>query len=302
MRLWVKIKPVKRLLSLLVSLILLSSVAAAAQQASLAGNVIHLPVLTFVDQVFQIELSIVEATDPVEVLLTHASELTNANTDDAASFDGVMLSIPSIDVDGTIYWANFRLLSAEPPTFVLGAAGTVASNPPLQSCTRPEPDSSHGPDETTLISGFLVPPSEIFDGGPGPDGIPAIQSPLFSNDFALTDIQPDHLVIGVKINVGDSSKVYPISRFAAGVSVVNDRVGDMDVVATGSASQNFAVVYNRQLEDCTTLNFNPVENQLPVVMIDDEGNRWDIFGTALSGPRVGTRLQKTNSYIAYWLA
>jgi len=51
MRLWVKIKPVKRLLSLLVSLILLSSVAAAAQQASLAGNVIHLPVLTFVDQV-----------------------------------------------------------------------------------------------------------------------------------------------------------------------------------------------------------------------------------------------------------
>tara|TARA_B100000809_G_scaffold40260_1_gene35216 strand:+ start:4427 stop:5851 length:1425 start_codon:yes stop_codon:yes gene_type:complete len=462
MRLWVKIKPVKRLLSLLVSLILLSSVAAAVQQASLAGNVIHLPVLTFVDQVFQIELSIVEATDPVEVLLTHASELTNANTDGAASFDGVMLSIPSIDVDGTIYWANFRLLSAEPPTFVLGAAGTVASNPPLQSCTRPEPDSSHGPDETTLISGFLVPPSEIFDGGPGPDGIPAIQSPLFSNDFALTDIQPDHLVIGVKIgddvrayphaimdyheivndrfsfdgfnrdvslsycpltgsavlwksflssantsfgvsgllynsnlilydretqslwsqmleqaisgqetrripdklqvvetswetwlemypqtlllmieqsefnfpydrypctdsslqfpvnnsnddrlhrkervlgiNVGDSSKVYPISRFAGGVSVVNDRVGDMDVVATGSASQNFAVVYNRQLEDCTTLNFNPVENQLPVVMIDDEGNRWDIFGTALSGPRVGTRLQKTNSYIAYWLA
>jgi len=106
MRLWVKIKPVKRLLSLLVSLILLSSVAAAVQQASLAGNVIHLPVLTFVDQVFQIELSIVEATDPVEVLLTHASELTNANTDGAASFDGVMLSIPSIDVDGTIYWAN----------------------------------------------------------------------------------------------------------------------------------------------------------------------------------------------------
>ena len=92
----------------------------------------------------------------------------------------------------------------------------------------------------------------------------------------------------------------PIS--SGGVSVVNDRVGDMDVVATGSASQNFAVVYNRQLEDCTTLNFNSVKNQLPVVMIDNEGNRWDIFGTALSGPRAGTQLQKTNSYIAYWLA
>ena len=134
------------------------------------------------------------------------------------------------------------------------------------------------------------------------DGYPCTDSSL---QFPVNNSNDDRLhrkerVLG--INVGDSSKVYPISRFAGGVSVVNDRVGDMDVVATGSASQNFAVVYNRQLEDCTTLNFNPVENQLPVVMIDDEGNRWDIFGTALSGPRVGTRLQKTNSYIAYWLA
>ena len=468
MRLFVQFKPVKHLLSLLVSLILLANTPAAAQQASLAGNVIHLPVVTFMDQLFQIELSIVAGSNPVEVLLVHASELTDANTDGASSFDGVTLSIPSIFVDGVNYWVNFSLLTAEPPTFVLAAAGTAIANPPLQNCTRPEPDLSHGPDETTLISGFLVPPSEIFDGGPGPDGIPAIQSPLFTNAFAITDIQPENLIIGVKIgddvrayphsimeyheivndrfsfdglnrdvslsycpltgsavlwksflssantssgvsgllynsnlilydretqslwsqmleqaisgeetrripeklqvvettwktwlqmypqtllmmiepsefnfpyeffpyglyrsdssllfpvnnsdddrlhrkervlgiNVGNSSKVYPISRFAAGVSVVNDRIGDMDmdVVAAGSAGQNFAVVYNRQLEDCTTLNFNSVENQLPVVMIDNEGNRWDIFGTALSGPRAGTQLQKTNSYIAYWLA
>ena len=109
-----------------------------------------------------------------------------------------------------------------------------------------------------------------------------------------------HRVLG--INVGDSSKVYPISGFSAGVSVVNDIVGDMDVVATGSSDQNFAVIFNRQLEDCTVLEFSAVQNQLPVVMMDNEGTSWDVFGKAVSGPHVGASLRKTNSYIAYWFA
>ena len=459
-------KRVESLPLLLVCLVLLANNPSAAQPAILSGNTIHLPVVTLGAQAFQVELTIVEGSSPVEVLVTQVTELTDANTDGASSFDGVTLSIPYIVVAGVDYWVNFSLLTTEPPTFVLADAGTLEASPPLLSCTRPEPDLTNGPDDTPLIGGFLVPPSEIFDGGPGPDGIPAIQSPLFTNNFVLTDIQPDNLVIGVKIgnnarayphsimdyheivndrfsfdglnrdvslsycpltgsavlwksflgsadtsfgvsgllynsnlilydretqslwsqmleqaisgeetrripdklqvvettwetwlemypqtlllmieasefnfpydrypygtyrtdsslqfpvnnsddgrlhrkervlgiNVGGSSKVYPVSRFAAGVSVVNDRVGDMDVVATGSAGQNFAVIYNRQLEDCTTLEFSPVENQLPVIMVDNEGNQWDVFGTALSGPRTGTQLQKTNSYIAYWLA
>ncbi len=104
------------------------------------------------------------------------------------------------------------------------------------------------------------------------------------------------------INVGLSSKVYSISNFGGDVTVVNDTVGTMDVVAIGSATQNFGVVFNRQLEDYTTLEFTPVQNQLPVVMTDTEGNLWNVFGEAISGPRAGTQLQKTNSYIAYWFA
>ena len=104
------------------------------------------------------------------------------------------------------------------------------------------------------------------------------------------------------INVGDSSKVYPIDTFSSAVEVVNDRVGSMDVIAAGSSSQNFAVVFNRQLEDCTTLDFTAVQNRLPVVMVDNEGTEWDVFGHAVSGPRTGASLQKTNSYISYWFA
>jgi hypothetical protein len=104
------------------------------------------------------------------------------------------------------------------------------------------------------------------------------------------------------INVADKSKVYPIDRFDTGVEVINETVGDMNVVVAGSSGINFGVAFNRELEDCTVLEFEAVQDQLPVVMLDDEGNEWDIFGTAVSGPRTGQHLQKTNSYIAYWYA
>ena len=104
------------------------------------------------------------------------------------------------------------------------------------------------------------------------------------------------------INVGDSSRVYPVESFSNGVEVINESVGDMQVVAAGSSGHNFGVVFNRQLEDCTVLEFQAVQNQLPVVMQDNEGNEWDIFGVAVSGNRTGQQLQKTNSYIAYWFA
>lgn len=457
-----------RHLSLALCLCLLTINTLAAQPASLTGNIINLPVVIVADQAFQVELTIIADTDPVEVLVTDFSELNDPDTTAASIFDGVNLSIPSIEVAAALYWAEFSLLSTNPTTFVLADAGLHSSNLVPQNCTRPEPDISNGPDDPQLFQGFLVPPDEIIDGGPGPDGIPAIQSPLFTQAFSKTPIQPQDLVVGVSvggvakayphsilnyheivndrvlingdklnvtlsycpltgsavlwksimgssdssfgvsgllhnsnlilydretqslwaqmleqaisgpeigrvpeklqaiettwqtwlgmypdtfllmieesefnfpydiypyglhrtntaisfptnnnnnndtrlhpkervlgINVGESSKVYPISRFSQAISVINDRVGNMDVVAIGSSGDNFAVVFNRQLEDCTLLDFSPVENQLPIAMIDNEGTEWDVFGTALTGPRAGTQLQKTNSFIAYWFA
>jgi hypothetical protein len=433
-------------------------------QATINGSKIDIPVVTIGAQGFQVELSIVDGTSPVELLVTNGTELTDFSSEGASTFDGTTLAIPSLDVDGTAYWANFAVLSEEPPTFVLVDVGVVAAEPP-QSCVRPEPDPSHGPDDPTLIAGFTVNPNFIQDGGPGQDGIPAIDTPVFTQDFNSQSITDSTLVIGVKIgddvrayshtvmdyheivndiytidgvaepvsinycpltgsamlwkgdmasadptfgtsgqlfnsnlvmydretnswwsqmleqainsvqrlaipdrlqvvetnwstwrsmypqttlltkdtgfsrpyglypygsfktdnsilfnvsddsdgrlqrktrvlgiNVGEASKVYPISNFDAAVTVLNDTVGVMDVVATGSSELNFGSIFNRQLEDCTTLSFSAVQDQLPIVMVDNEGSEWDVFGVAVSGPRAGTQLQKTNSYIAYWFA
>jgi hypothetical protein len=341
----------------------------------------------------------------------------------------------------------------------------MLAEPDAEVCVRPDADLSHGLDKPPIVDHATVPVSEVFDGGPGPDGIPPVESPKFTLDHGSTGISPQELVVGVKygdtirayphnilnwhevindqylvngqsqsgtlsycpltgsavlwkgpegaidqtfgtsgllynsnlimydresrsfwsqmleqsvngtqiqsipdrvqaietiwstwqamypqtelmttdtgfsrdyndypygsfredleliwpannsddnrlhkkarvlgINVGSSSKVYPVSGFNNGVEVISDSVGGLDVVVAGSSNQNFAAVYNRMLEDCTVLSFTAVQDKLPVVMQDEEGNEWDIFGAAVSGPRTGTQLQKTNSYIAYWYA
>ncbi len=337
--------------------------------------------------------------------------------------------------------------------------------PAPESCIRPEPDSSQGVDDPQIIGGAIVPLSEVIGGGPGPDGIPPLETPGFIRNLNLSSLSSFELVAGVKIgddiraypynilnwhevvndrfdmdgspelvtlsycpltgsavlwksfmepsnktfgtsgllynsnlvlydratrsnwsqmleqsisgdeitripdrlqvvetswgtwkamypetillseatgfsrdytrypygsfredqrllfpvnnaddrrlhrkervlgiNVGTSSKAYPINNFARQLEVINEEIGNMQVVAAGSSGLNLGVVFNRELEDCTVLEFEAVQDKLPVLMRDNEGNEWDVFGTAVSGARKGQQLQKTNSYIAYWYA
>ena len=76
----------------------------------------------------------------------------------------------------------------------------------------------------------------------------------------------------------------------------------LPVVAAGSSSKNLAVVFSRKLTDDSVLTFKAVQNVLPIILEDNEGNKWDIFGVAVSGPRAGQQLTATTSFIAYWFA
>ncbi|MDP6652328.1 MAG: hypothetical protein QGF90_09520 [Gammaproteobacteria bacterium] len=115
-------------INLIVSLVLTQS--AIAQQASLNGNVLSLPVVSVGADAYQVELTLVDGSSPIELLVTSGVLLSDANMAGASSFDGVTLAVPSLDVDGMSYWANFDLLSADPPTFVLVDAGAVAPSSP----------------------------------------------------------------------------------------------------------------------------------------------------------------------------
>ncbi|MBX2845364.1 MAG: DUF3179 domain-containing protein [Saprospiraceae bacterium] len=104
------------------------------------------------------------------------------------------------------------------------------------------------------------------------------------------------------ISIGNRATVYEFDTFGTdleeSIHVVNDEVNNIDVVVVGSNYQDFMVAFQRPF----SLEFSAVNDNETVVMTDNEGNTWSIWGEALSGPRQGENLPLVNGYMGYWLA
>jgi hypothetical protein len=125
---------------------------------------------------------------------------------------------------------------------------------------------------------------------------------LFPVNVSDSRLPRKERVLGILGTSGSGNKVYQISAFPDGIGVIHDNIGNESVVVAGSAGHNFGVVYKRMLAGGVELSFSPIQDSLPAVMVDNEGTTWDVFGTGLSGPRAGQKLEPTRSFIAYWFA
>jgi len=124
---------------------------------------------------------------------------------------------------------------------------------------------------------------------------------LFSVGRQDNRLHPKQRVIGIHEGT-DIARTYQLGAFGAVTQTINDQFNNQSIVVVGNSTLSFAAIFNRQLADGTILNFTAVNDDLPNVMTDDEGNVWDIFGRAVSGPRVGERLGETRSFVAMWFA
>lgn len=97
-------------------------------------------------------------------------------------------------------------------------------------------------------------------------------------------------------------RVFAKEEMREDIEVINEEFAGHSIVAVGSQKDNFIVSFYRNLEDGTLLNFQPVNDRLPIIMKDGEGNEWTVFGEAVNGPRTGEKLQPTKSYNGYWFA
>jgi hypothetical protein len=118
-------------------------------------------------------------------------------------------------------------------------------------------------------------------------------------------LHPKTRVIGIRSASGldsTASKVYQLDGFGSPTMTINEEFEGQSIVVVGNSDLDFAAIYSRELSDGTILNFSPLDDDLPNVMSDDEGNTWDVFGTAVSGLRAGEQLAMTESYTAFWFA
>lgn len=86
------------------------------------------------------------------------------------------------------------------------------------------------------------------------------------------------------------------------IRVVNDVIGGEPVVVAGNERFALLAAFGRQMPDGALLEFRELTASLPLIMEDGEGNSWDIFGYALSGPRQGQQLPVISAYLGYWFA
>ncbi|MEL6588700.1 MAG: DUF3179 domain-containing protein [Bacteroidota bacterium] len=101
--------------------------------------------------------------------------------------------------------------------------------------------------------------------------------------------------------VDEKAKVYRFEHFATH-RIIEDEFLGQKLVICGDPTRNLLFSWQRELPDGTVLTFTPITDRLPIVMQDQEGNEWDIFGYARSGPRSGERLTPTESVTAYWFS
>ena len=98
------------------------------------------------------------------------------------------------------------------------------------------------------------------------------------------------------------TRVFPLTAFSDSVSLIQEVFGDRSLVVAGNENDNFVVSYFNELEEGDSLSFVPVQDQYPVIMSDQEGNSWDVFGNAVAGPREGARLTHARSFMGYWFS
>lgn len=104
--------------------------------------------------------------------------------------------------------------------------------------------------ESKILSEWLIPVEEVFDGGPGKDGIPSIDDPNFDNGSSVDFLDDDELVIGMVRN--GIAKAYPHS-ILDWHEIVNDEISDIKYGLTYCPLTGTGVAWDRNINgDLTT--------------------------------------------------
>ena len=96
--------------------------------------------------------------------------------------------------------------------------------------------------------------------------------------------------------------IVPSDTSEGSITVLHDEFEEEAIVVIGSNKSNFIVAFKRTTADGTLLEFEVEQRQLPIIMNDNEGNKWNIEGKAIEGPRMGEQLVPVNSYVGFWFA
>jgi hypothetical protein len=152
----------------------------------------------------------------------------------------------------------------------------------------------------TDFTRHTVPLDEFLAGGPGKDGIPAIDDPRFTSARQVDFLDRKEPVIELVLR--GQARAYPL-QILIWHEIVNDEVAGVPVAVTFCPLCNTSLVFDRRV-DGRTLDFGTTGNlrNSDLVMYDRQTESWwqQFGGAALLGRYAGTRLQVLPSRIVAW--
>jgi len=116
------------------------------------------------------------------------------------------------------------------------------------NCSSKEDDSVQ-PTDKSMSETWLIPEERVLDGGPGKDGIPAINDPKFDKASATTYLSDEDIVIGFKHD--GIIKAYP-HLILDWHEIVNDEINNSAFAITYCPLTGTAINWNRTFNGVTT--------------------------------------------------
>lgn len=143
--------------------------------------------------------------------------------------------------------------------------------------------------------------NEIRSGGPGRDGIPAVDSPAFLPVSAEDRIGDREPVMTLELD-GETPRAYPI-RYLMWHEIVNDVVGGLPVTVTFCPLCNSGVIFDGRLDDRVfTFGVSGNLRNSDMVMYDCQTESWwqQFTGEAIVGEMTGKVLTRLPGWMESW--
>lgn len=171
---------------------------------------------------------------------------------------------------------------ADPAEFTVAQIASTAREDVPSALDNPRDESFAAP---------LIDLGRVRSGGPPPDGIPAVDSPVFQLAAAVDWLSPAEAVLALEVD--GQARAYPI-QIMTWHELVNDTIGDTPVTISYCPLCNSALAYDRRLGD-RILDFGTSGSlyNSSLVMYDRQTESlWTHFdGTAIAGALVGAELE-----------
>lgn len=184
------------------------------------------------------------------------------------------------------------------------AAGCGQTKEPSQAAEEPKPDNKLSVDTAgweTDFSKHTVPLGEFRSGGPGKDGIPAIDEPKFVSIEEADEWVDDREPV-IELEVQGEARGYPI-QILIWHEIVNDTIAGRPVAVTFCPLCNTALVFDRRLYG-RVLDFGTTGNlrSSDLVMYDRQTESWwqQFGGDAVVGELAGAELEHIPARIVAW--